>query len=125
MLTLCLSIMIALETARRVPLLERFRDLARVSARTPRVWGYRRGLEVRKERATRLLSLHMFRKSISALWMLSLVIASIVLVLLVDPWLDFGARESLMNWRDRLVVAVLSLAYVLARIQIARRLQRA
>ena len=124
MLALFFSIMVALEIARRLPLLERFRDLARVSARTPRVWGYRRGLEVRKERATRLLSLHMFRYSISVLWMLALVIAPIVLVLLVDPRLDFGARDSLMNWRDRLVVAMLSLAYGLARIQIARRLQR-
>jgi putative flippase GtrA len=124
MLALFVSIIIALEIARRVPLLARFRNLARVSARTPRVWSYRRGLEVRKERATQLLSLHMFRHSISLLWMLALVIAPIILVLLVDTWLDFGAQESLKNWRDRLVVAVLSLAYGLARIQIARRLQR-
>jgi hypothetical protein len=124
MLALFVSIIIALEIARRVPLLARFRNLARVSARTPRVWSYRRGLEVRKERATQLLSLHMFRHSISLLWMLALVSAPIILVLLVDTWLDFGAQESLKNWRDRLVVAVLSLAYGLARIQIARRLQR-
>ena len=124
MLALIVSIMVALEIARRVPLLERVRNLARVSARTPRVWGYRRGLEVRKERATQLLSLHMFRYSIAVMAMLALVIAPIGLVLLVDPWLDLGARESLMNWQDRLVVAVLSLTYGLARIQIARRLQR-
>ena len=124
MLALFLSIMVALEVARRVPLLERFRDLARVSARTPRVWGYRRGLEVRKERATQLLSLHMFRYSVAIMWMLARVIAPIILVLLVDPWLDFGAQESLLNWRDRLAIAVLSLTYGLARIHVARRLQR-
>ena len=124
MLALFVSIIVAIEIARRLPLLERFRDLARVSARTPRVWGYRRGLEVRKERATQLLSLHMFRCSIAAMLILAFVIAPIVLVLLVDPRLDFGARESLMNWQDRLVVAMLSLTYGLARIQIARRLQR-
>lgn len=124
MLALFVSIIVAIEIARRLPLLERFRDLARVSARTPRVWGYRRGLEVRKERATQLLSLQMFRYSIAAMLMLALVIAPIVLVFLVDPWLDFGAWESLMNWWDRLVIAMLSLTYGLARIQIARRLQR-
>jgi hypothetical protein len=124
MLALFLSIMVALEVARRVPLFERFRDLARVSTRTPRVLGYRRGLEVRKERATQLLSLHMFRYSIAAMLILAFVIAPIFLVLLVDPWLDFGARDSLMNWRDRLVIAMLSLTYGLVRIQIARRLQR-
>ena len=124
MLALFVSIIVAIEIARRLPLLERFRDLARVSARTPRVWGYRRGLEVRKERATQLLSLQMFRCSIAAMLMLSWVIAPIVLVVLADPWLDFGARESLMNWRDRIVIVMLSLTYGLARIQIARRLQR-
>lgn len=124
MLALFVSIIVAIEIARRLPLLERFRDLARVSSRTPRVWGYRRGLEVRKERATQLLSLHMFRYSIAAMLMLAFVIAPIGLILLVDPWLDLGAQESLMNWQDRLVVTVLSLTYGLARIQIARRLQR-
>lgn len=124
MLALFVSIIVAIEIARRLPLLERFRDLARVSSRTPRVWGYRRGLEVRKERATKLLSLHMFRYSIAAMLMLAFVIAPIFLVLLADPWLDFGARESLMNWRDRLVIAMLSLTYGLARIHVARRIQR-
>lgn len=124
MLALFLSIMVALEIGRRLPLLERFLDLARVGARTPRVWAYRRGLEVRKERATKLLSLHMFRCSISVMGMLALVIAPISLVLLVDSRLDFGAWESLMNWRDRIVLAVLSLAYGLTRIQIDRCIQR-
>lgn len=124
MLALLLSIIAALEIARRLPLLGAFRRLARVGARTPRVWAYRRGLEQRKERATRLLSVQMFGYSISAMWMLVLVISPIGLILLIDPMLNLDAREALMNWRDRLVVAVLSLAYGLSRIWFARRLQR-
>lgn len=124
MLALLVSILAALEIARRLPLLRAFRDLARVSARAPRVWAYRRGLEDRKERATRLLSVQMFGYSIGAMWMLVLVISPIAVVLLVDPVLDLGAREALTNWKDRLVLAVVSLAYGLSRIWIARRLQR-
>lgn len=122
MLALLLSIIAALEVAWRLPLLRTFRNLARVSARTPRVWAYRRGLEERKERATRLLSVQMFGYSISAMWMIALVISPIALVLLADPLLALDARETLMNWRDRLVVAVVSFAYGLARIRIARRI---
>jgi hypothetical protein len=124
MLALVFSIVAAIEILRRVPLLQAFRDLALVGARSPRVWAYRRGLEARKERATRLLSVRMFGCSISALWMIMMVFLPIGLVLAVDPWLGLDTREALLNWRDRLVVAMLSLTYGLARIQIARRLQQ-
>lgn len=122
MLALLLSIIAALEVARRLPLLRTFRNLARVGARAPRVWAYRRGLEERKERATRLLAVQMFGYSINAMWMIALIISPIGLVLLVDPLLALDARETLMNWKDRLVVAMVSLAYGLSRIWIARRL---
>lgn len=124
MLALFVSIMAALEIARRLPLLSTFRHLARVSARTPRVWAYRRGLEARKERATQLLSIQMFKSSSAAMGMMALVIAPIILVLIADHWLGLGALSALMNWKDRLVIAMLSLVYGLARIWIARRLQR-
>lgn len=124
MLALLLSTIAAVEIAFRLPLLGAFRNLARISARTPRVWAYRRGLEERKERATRLLSVQMFGYSIRAMWMIALVASPIGLVLVVDPWMALGARESLMNWKDALVETVVSLAYALARIQISRLLQR-
>lgn len=124
MLALLLSIVVALEVARRLPLLRTFRNLARVGARAPRIWAYRRGLEARKERATQLLAVRMFVCSVTAMWMIALVIAPIGLILLADLWLDLDVQKSLLNWRDRLVVAVLSLSYGLARIQIAHSIRR-
>lgn len=124
MLALLLSIVTALELARVLPLLRTFRNLARISARTPRIWAYQRGLEERKERATRLLSVRMFDCSFRAMWMIALVFSPIGLILLIDPWLGLDVRETLLNWKDRLVVAVLSLSYGLTRIQIAHRLRR-
>lgn len=124
MLALLLSIIVALEVARRLPLLRTFRNLARVSVQSHRIWAYRRGLEERKERATRLLSVRMFGYSVTTLCLIAVVFSPIGLVLLADPWLELGVGEALLNWKDRTVGAMLSLAYGLTRLQIARRLQR-
>ena len=115
------AFVLAIETARRLPLLAAFRDLARTGVRARRVLGYRRGLERRKERGLRSLSARMLGRSLKACGLLLLAVAPILAVLAADSALGFGAVEALLDWRMRLVLLLLSLAYAALRFQLGRR----
>jgi hypothetical protein len=115
------ALALAIETARRLPLLAAFRDLARTGARARRMLGYRRCLERRKELGLRALSGRMLARSLRAGGLLFLVVAPILAVLAADSAFGLGAVEALLDWRMRLVLLLLSLAYAALRFQLGRR----
>jgi hypothetical protein len=115
------ALVLAIEIARRLPLLAAFRDLARTGVRARRMLGYRRCLERRKERGLRSLSARMLGRSLRAGGLLLLAVAPILAVLAADSALRLGAVGALLDWRMRLVLLLLSLAYAAFRFQFGRR----
>jgi len=123
-IALVIALICVVELIRRLPLLSALKGLVRTANRTPRVWAYSRGLEARKERATLLLSAQMFRRSTLLLGLIILAAAPVLAVVIADPLTGFDARSALLSWRDRVVVALVTLTYALLRFQIIPRLRR-
>lgn len=120
---LFVAVVLAIEIARRLPLLQAFAGLARLSARIPRILGYRRCLEERKERAVQMLACALGRRSLLAGAMLVAVAAPILLVLLIDSFAHFGVAVALLDWRMRGALLLLCIVYAISRSRFSRRLR--
>lgn len=123
MLVLFLAIFLALELARRLPLLACFRALGRLSTRSATTLKRRRVSEWCKERAIQILSRRMFIASVRAGLLLALVAAPIGLALYLDTLVPLGVRHAFLDWRERLLLLLLCVSYAILRWQIRRRLR--
>ena len=113
----------ALEIAWRCHLAEAYRDMARTGRRTRRALGSRHGLEARKERCLKRLSLRMLRTSLRTGERLALTVAPIAALFAADAILDLGLVAALLDWRLHLALLILTLAYAILRFRRRRRLQ--
>ena len=113
----------ALEIAWRCHLVDAFREMARTGRRARRALARRRGLEARKERCLKRLSLRMLRASLRAGERLALAIAPIAALFAANALLDLGLVAVLLDWRVHLALLILTLAYASFRFRRWRRLQ--
>ena len=113
----------ALEIAWRCHLVDAFREMARTGRRARRALARRRGLEARKERCLKRLSLRMLRASLRGGERLALAVAPIAALFAADAWLELGLVSALLDWRAHLALLNLTLAYALFRFRHRRRLQ--
>ena len=120
---LCLSFVLALELAWRLPLIAAFRQLAGTSVRARRILSYRRCLETRKERGLRELSRRMLHQSMRGAELLALVVAPVAALLIADAVLELHVLPALLDWQMRLILLVLSVGYAFLRLRIERRLR--
>ncbi|MEI9928078.1 MAG: hypothetical protein WDN44_10775 [Sphingomonas sp.] len=117
MIGLLIAILTALELFRRLPVLASFRDLAHWGARSTALLRRRGVSEWAKERAMRLLSRRLFAKSVRAGALLALVAGA-------DRG-GAGARfdrrsgraRAWFDWRKRLWIVMVCLAYAFLRWQ--------
>jgi hypothetical protein len=120
-LLLLAAIVVAGELARRLRIVPRFATLAALGRRAGAVLARRGVSDHLKERATRILAGRLMASSLSAGAILTLVIAPVVLLLLVDGTLPLGVRAAFLDWQARLLILSMSLIYVLVRWRIGRR----
>ena len=120
-LLLLAAIVVAGELARRLRIVPRFATLAALGRRAGAVLARRGVSDHLKERATRILAGRMMASSLIAGAILTLVIAPVALLLVIDGTLPLGVRAAFFDWQARLLILVVSLIYVLARWRIGRR----
>lgn len=118
---LALALILTVELARALPLLQSFRSMGRASARVARV-ARRRASEHWRERAFRLLSLHLLSRSLVAGLLLGLALIPLATAFALDSRLSLGVVAAFGDWRSRLLVAAVAIGYALVRHAARRRL---
>ena len=114
---------LAVEIAKRLRLLESFRQLAATGARARRVLSYRHCLELRKERGLKRLSLRLLIHSLASALLLMLMLLPFAALAAADAALELEIMAALLEWRVRLILLVLSVGYAFARLRFERRLR--